>query len=69
MQLILKMLYIIFSNNLGMNLILDRIVFRRQTKSIPSHWIKHVVSLHSSLTCNNIKRCIRSWMAYMKSLS
>jgi leucyl-tRNA synthetase len=51
------------------DLVLDRIVFSWKSECIPSHWIKDVVSLHSSLSSYDIKCCVRSWMTYVKSLS
>ncbi len=69
MELPFKTFYIVFGHNLRMDMIFDRIVFRRQSESVPSHRIKYVISLHSSFSCYDIQRRIRSRMPYMKPLS
>ena len=69
MQLILKPCHVILGHDPGMNVILNCIVFRRQTKGIPAHGIQHVIALHSSLSCNDVQRRIWSGMTYVKSLS
>ena len=48
---------------------LNRIILSRKSECIESDGEQYIVSLHSSLSCYNIKRCIWSWMTYMKSLS
>ncbi len=60
---------VIFRHNPRMNMVFNRVIFRRKAESIPSHRIEHVVSLHSSFSRDNIKRRIGSRMPYMKSLS
>ena len=68
MKLALKTRHIIFRHNLRMNVVLDRIVFRGQTESIPAHGIEHIVALHPPLSRHDIKRRIGARMSHMQSL-
>ena len=60
---------IILCHDLRMNMVLNRIILRRQAESVPAHRIKDIISLHPSLSGYNVKRRIRSRMSHMKSLS
>ena len=65
MQLILESCHVVLGYDLGMDMILDRVVLGRETECIPSHGIQHIVALHSALTCYDIQCGIRSRMTYM----
>ena len=68
MELALKAFHIVLRYNLGMNVVFDRIVFRREPKGIKAHGIKHIVSLHPPLPCHNVEGRRWPWMPYMQSL-
>ena len=65
MQLILESCHVVLGYDLGMDMILDRVVLGRETECIPSHGIQHIITLHSALTCYDIQCGIRSRMTYM----
>ena len=65
MQLIFESCHVVLGYDLGMDMILDRVVLGRETECIPSHGIQHIIALHSALTCYDIQCGIRSRMTYM----
>ena len=69
MELLLETGNIILGYDLGMDLILDGIVLCGKSECIPAHGEKNVISLHTALSCNNIKSCVGTGMSYMKTLS
>ena len=68
LQLILKMFHVVSGDDLRMDLVLDRIVFRRQTERVPAHRKQYVISLHPALSRHDIHRRVRSRMPHVKSL-
>ena len=69
MKLRLETGYIILGHDLGMNVILDRIVLCGKAKSVPSHGIEHIIALHPSLSGYDIQCSVGSGMSYVQSLS
>ncbi|KXT94271.1 hypothetical protein SORDD27_01401 [Streptococcus oralis] len=41
----------------------------RQTKSIPTHWVKDIVTLGTFVTAKDISRCITFWVSYVQTCS
>ncbi|CCZ19758.1 putative uncharacterized protein [Candidatus Apopatosoma intestinale] len=68
-ELLLEMSYVLLCDICGMHFILYRIIFRRQTESVPAHREKHIIALHSLLTCHYVHRRIGARMPYMQSLT
>ena len=50
MQLILESCHVVLGYDLGMDMILDRVVLGRETECIPSHGIQHIIALHPALS-------------------
>ena len=69
LKLVFEVMYVVFGNDLRMNVVFDRIVLRWKTKCIPAHRIQNVVTLHSALSGYNVQCSVRTRMAYVKSLS
>ena len=69
LKLVFEVMYVVFGNDLRMNVVFDRIVLRWKTKCIPAHRIQNVVTLHSALSGYNVQCGVRTRMAYVKSLS
>ncbi len=63
-----KPLHILPGDDLGMDVVFDRIVLGRQAKRIPSHRIEHVVALQPALAGNDVQRGIRARMPDMQPL-
>ena len=68
MKLVLKTPHIVLCHDLRMDLVCDRIVFRRQAKRVPAHREQYVISLHPALTGHDIHRRIGPRVPHMKPL-
>ena len=69
LQLFPEMVNVLLGYGCRMHLILDRIVFRRQTEGIPADGEKHVVPFHAALPGNNVHGGIGAGMSYVQPLS
>ena len=68
LQLLLKVRHVIARHDLRVNMVFDGIVLRGQAKSIPAHWIEHIIALQPLFACNDIQRRIGARMADVQPL-
>ena len=68
-ELALEPLDVVFRHHSRVDVILNCVILRGKSESVPAHGIEHVVALHSSLPCHNVKRRVRSRMPHVKPLS
>ena len=69
LQLRLKSCNIVCGYDCRMNLMLDGIVFSRQTECIPTHREQNIIAFHSPLSGNDIHCGIRSWVSDVQTLT
>src|SRR5699024_4097616 len=53
-----EIIYIFFIECMNVVPRIDRILFSRETKSIPAHRVQNIIALHAFNTADDIRRCI-----------
>ena len=66
LQLALKPGNIPLGNDCRMDMVFNRKIFGRQAERIPTHRIKHIITLHPLFPCHDIQRGIGTRMANMQ---
>ena len=69
LQLLFEVSDVVLRDNLGVDMVLDGVVFRRKSESVPTDGIQDVIALKALFSCDNVKRRVRSRVADMKSLT
>ena len=45
------------------------VLLSRQTKGIPTHWVKDIVALRALVAAEDIRRCVAFWVSYVQTSS
>lgn len=66
-QLSAKSIDVFFRRGAGMLTRFDGILFRRQSKGIPSHRVQDVVASHALVTSDDVRGGVALWVAYVQA--